>query len=45
MLVWHLDRQEFVSLRSWMRWCPDIYTNALKFSDEDWDTLIQSERK
>lgn len=39
MLVWNLEKQQWVELRSWMRWCPDIVTRPLKLNDEDWKNL------
>jgi len=48
MLVWNMKTEQWVELKSWMRYC-DIYSKVdkkgLRFTDEFWDQLKESERK
>lgn len=37
--VWNMHTEEHVTLKQWMRWCPYIWTNHLKYTQEDWDKV------
>ena len=40
--VWHMEKQRFVPLRGWMRYCPDIVTRYV--TEEMWNTIAAAER-
>lgn len=42
MLVWNMETQEWVKLKAWMRWCPDIVTKHLHYDEEDWKNVKNS---